>query len=110
MPPAQDSRRLRRTGLNLRRLRRQADMYQWQVGDELGVDQRTVSSWEQGRCLPGAGAVLHLAEVLDCAPFEIDPELDIPLPVDLMQLIFEWPAMTRRQRGAVLRAIKEALS
>ncbi len=77
---------------------------------ELGVIQQTVGHWESGRCLPNAGYVLRLAEALDCTPFEIDIEINIPLPADLMQLVFEWPVMSPKQRRAVLGAVKAALS
>ena len=50
---------------NLRNLRRGADMSQKKLASLLGVDQRTISAWENGVCEPSYTLLAQLCEIFD---------------------------------------------
>ena len=50
---------------NLRILRKSAGLSQKRLAEELGVDQRTVSAWENGICEPSYALLARLCEIFD---------------------------------------------
>lgn len=50
---------------NLRILRKSAGLSQKGLAEELGVDQRTVSAWENGICEPSYALLARLCEIFD---------------------------------------------
>ncbi|MBQ8405047.1 MAG: helix-turn-helix transcriptional regulator [Clostridia bacterium] len=50
---------------NLRILRKSAGLSQKRLAEELGVDQRTVSAWENGICEPSYALLAQLCEIFD---------------------------------------------
>lgn len=50
---------------NLRNLRRGADMSQKKLAEMLGVDQRTISAWENEVCEPSYALLAQLCEIFD---------------------------------------------
>ncbi len=50
---------------NLRSLRKSAGLSQKKLAEELGVDQRTVSAWENGICEPSYALLARLCEIFD---------------------------------------------
>ncbi len=50
---------------NLKLLRKEKNMTQTQLGAVLGVDQRTVSTWEKGLCEPSFTILAKLCEIFD---------------------------------------------
>jgi transcriptional regulator with XRE-family HTH domain len=48
----------------LRRARRDVDLTQSLLAEQVGVSQSSVDAWERGRCLPRARMIPLLAEVL----------------------------------------------
>lgn len=50
---------------NLKMLRKEKNMTQTQLGAILGVDQRTVSTWEKGLCEPSFTILAKLCEIFD---------------------------------------------
>lgn len=50
---------------NLRILRKSAGLSQKKLAEELGVDQRTVSAWENGICEPSYALLARLCEIFD---------------------------------------------
>ncbi len=50
---------------NLRNLRKSKNMSQTQLAKLLGVDQRTVSVWEKGKCEPGFTVLAKICEIFD---------------------------------------------
>lgn len=50
---------------NLRNLRKCADMSQRKLAGLLGVDQRTVSAWENGICEPSYALLAQICEIFD---------------------------------------------
>lgn len=49
--------------MDMRELREKKGLTQKQVAKELGVDQSTVSLWEQGVCYPRVGNLRKLAKL-----------------------------------------------
>lgn len=50
---------------NLRSLRKEKQLTQKQLAGLLGVDQRTVSAWENGVCEPSFELLAKLCEIFD---------------------------------------------
>ena len=50
---------------NLKQLRITKGLTQSQLGELVGVNQRTVSAWEKGICEPKYAVLLKLCELLD---------------------------------------------
>lgn len=50
---------------NLKELRTGHGLSQAQLGQMLGVNQRTVSAWEKGICEPGFALLARLCEIFD---------------------------------------------
>ena len=50
---------------NLRMLRRLKRLTQQQLATIVGVDQRTVSAWETGKCEPSFAALAKLCEIFE---------------------------------------------
>lgn len=50
---------------NLRQLRRSKHLSQACLASLLGVDQRTISSWETGICEPSLSLLAKLCEIFD---------------------------------------------
>ncbi len=50
---------------NLRLLRKSKSMSQAQLAELVGVDQRTVSVWEIGKCEPSFTVLAKLCEIFD---------------------------------------------
>lgn len=50
---------------NLRQLRRSKNLSQTELAKLLGVDQRTISSWEVGICEPSLTVLAKLCEIFD---------------------------------------------
>ena len=50
---------------NLKRLRREKGITQSLLAKELGVDQRTVSAWENEICEPSYATLLRLCDFFD---------------------------------------------
>ena len=61
----QTAKRVVRFAENLRNLRKSADMSQKRLAGLLGVDQRTVSAWENGICEPSYALLAKLCEIFD---------------------------------------------
>ena len=53
-------------GERIRRLRSQKHMTQTQMKDACGISSGNLSSMENGRSLPSAGALMRLASYFDC--------------------------------------------
>ena len=50
---------------NLRLLRKSKRMAQYELAELLGVDQRTISVWENGKCEPDFTTLAKLCEIFD---------------------------------------------
>ncbi len=50
---------------NLRLLRKSKRMTQYELAELLGVDQRTISVWEKGKCEPDFTTLAKLCEIFD---------------------------------------------
>ena len=50
---------------NLKNLRKSQGLSQKQLADALGVDQRTVSAWENGVCEPSFAVLLNLCRIFN---------------------------------------------
>ena len=50
---------------NLKELRIEHGLSQAQLGQKLGVNQRTVSAWEKGICEPSFALLIRLCEIFD---------------------------------------------
>ena len=50
---------------NLKNLRKAKGLTQKQLADRLGVDQRTVSAWENGVCEPSFSILLSLCRLFN---------------------------------------------
>lgn len=50
---------------NLKTLRLSNGMSQKQLADKVGVDQRSVSVWERGICIPSVETIAKLCEIFD---------------------------------------------
>lgn len=50
----------------LKAMRRRAGYTVAQLAERLSVTRATIYFWEQGRCLPNAGLLPELAEILGC--------------------------------------------
>lgn len=57
--------------MNLKVLRVMANLTQAEVAEKLGVNQATVSGWEQGQYKPSAASVARLAEAYGVSVHEI---------------------------------------
>ena len=52
-------------GTTIKRLRRERDITQEQLAEQMGVSRRTVSRWETGNNLPDLSVIVELAEFYD---------------------------------------------
>ncbi len=52
-------------------LRKERGLTQWQLGDKIGVTNKTVSRWETGVYLPPAEALLIMSEIFDVSVDEL---------------------------------------
>ena len=50
---------------NLKRARKEASMSQESLAKKLGVDQRTVSAWENGVARPGYEMLAEICDIFD---------------------------------------------
>lgn len=50
---------------NLRNLRKSKNLSQHKLAETLGVDQRTVSAWENGVCEPSFSLLAKLCDIFD---------------------------------------------
>lgn len=80
----------------LRRLRRQANLTQQELANEIGVSVRTVINYEQGRCLPRQTQVI--SRMGDLFGVSVDYLMSIHATPDDME-DFEWDGI--RGRAAV---------
>lgn len=64
-------------GDNLKSIRTARGLYQHQLGNMIGKNQRTISSWEKGGRIPSSEEVRKLAKALRVSPAEIIGHLDI---------------------------------
>ena len=55
----------------LRRKRTAKGLAQWELAEEIGVMQGTVSHWETGKCYPDILVAVGIADVLDCTLDEL---------------------------------------
>ena len=44
---------------------------QWELAEEIGAEQHTISCWETGRTFPNILVAMQLAEVFDCTIDEL---------------------------------------
>lgn len=58
-------------GQILRQKRKAKGLRQWELAEEIGVNQRTVSSWEKGQRWPTLFTALAIADALDCSIDEL---------------------------------------
>lgn len=63
--------------MNLKVLRVMANLTQAEVAEKLGVNQATVSGWEQGQYKPSAASVARLAEAYGVSVHEILKGVDL---------------------------------
>lgn len=52
---------------NIKSLRKQKDITQKQLADELGINQASVCRWEQDKTLPDTDNLIKLSEILDAS-------------------------------------------
>lgn len=64
-------------GKNIKSIRLARGLFQAQLGEMIGVNQRTISGWERGVRNPSPEEVRQLAKVLRVAPAEIIGHNDI---------------------------------
>lgn len=58
-------------GKNIKRLRDFKDIYQDELAMALGVTQKAVSAWENGKACPRMGAMEQMATIFGCTMHEI---------------------------------------
>lgn len=61
----------RKTGKKIATLRKEKNMTQMELADEMGVSYQAVSNWERGNSMPDIGKLPQLALVLGCSIDEI---------------------------------------
>ena len=58
-------------GQILRQKRKEKELAQWELAEEIGVNQRTVSTWEKGQRWPTLFTAMAIADVLGCTLDEL---------------------------------------
>ena len=56
---------------NLKRIRKQKKITQWQLAEKLGIDTTTLSRYEQGKFEPSLTRIMEICEVLEVKPNEL---------------------------------------
>ncbi len=56
---------------NIRKLRKQYGYSQVDLGNKLGISDKTISSWEIGRTEPNMGEIQDMAKIFNCSLSEI---------------------------------------
>ncbi len=98
-----------KTGAFLRQRRRELNLTQEQLVQQLGVSNKTISKWENGWTMPDYGIVPALCQALDITVAELiqgqeAEEKGAPLSeeqaMELVERISSLEKMVRRQRRA----------
>lgn len=111
-------------GAFIRTLRKEKNMTQQELADQLGISDKAVSKWENGRGLPDYSLLSPLCEMLDVTPSELikgEPQTDrrnvdsndlhntvISYDVDLEEPLFE-EYKAYRKRMLRVKAITKAV-
>ncbi|MCD7838014.1 MAG: helix-turn-helix domain-containing protein [Clostridiales bacterium] len=99
-----------KTGAFLRQRRRELNLTQEQLAQQLGVSNKTISKWENGWTMPDYSIVPALCEALDITVAELiqgqeDEEKNAPLSeeqaLELVERISGLEKMVRRLRNAL---------
>lgn len=97
-------------GENIRAYRISNGLDQGQLGELVGVSDKTVSSWEVGRTEPKMGMIERICEALHCQKSDLIENYEkkkVPTYVEgTVELIDMFSKVTPEQRKAVLNLLR----
>lgn len=95
-------------GTRIKRARERKRWTQKQLAGKIGVSQKTVDNWENGRTSPKS-SIGALEDVLGVS-LDSEPEPQPEIPQSLLREIMNTDGLTPDERQAVIRAVEETLA
>lgn len=96
-------------GPRLKALRRQADLTQQALADQLGVGQQTVREWERGDKRPHLERIPRLASALGVEPGDLFPPIAPPPAADRLEDTLPPEASVEARLARIERQLRRVL-